>query len=153
MIFSKGGHHIKKFIFTYGSAEIELTQKYCYLGIIFTASGLFTEAIKSLSEKASKVFYMLKQLNTRDNIKLTIKLFDSLVSPILYYGCEVWAPFLLNKINKNNFQLLCDKSPTETLNVKLCKYILGVGKRSTNLAVKGELGRFPLLIKASQLAV
>ena len=27
--------------------------------------------------------------------------------------------------------------------VKFCKFILGVNKRAVNLAVKGELGRFP----------
>lgn len=153
IIFNRGGHQIKKFRFTYNSNEIQITQKYCYLGILFTSSGLFTEAIKSLSEKASKAFYMLRKLNTRDNTKLTLKLFDSLVSPILHYSCEVWAPFLFKKFKNDNFLSICDTAPIENLNIKLCKYILGVGKKSTNLAVKGELGRSPLLIKATQLSV
>ena len=153
VIFNRGGHIIRKFKFLYGINEIQITQRYCYLGIVFTASGLFTEAVKSLTEKASKTFYMLRQLNTRDNIKVTFKLFDSLVSPILYYGCEIWAPFLAKKLNNDNFQSLCDTSPIENLNVKLCKHILSVGRKSTNLAVKGELGRFPILLKALQHAV
>ena len=32
------------------------------------------------------------------------------------------------------------------MNVKLCKYLLGVHKSCTNDAVRGELGRFPILI-------
>jgi hypothetical protein len=31
--------------------------------------------------------------------------------------------------------------------MKFCKFSLGVGKRSSNLAVIGELGRYPLFIK------
>ena len=32
----------------------------------------------------------------------------------------------------------------EKVHVKFCKFILGVNKRSVNLAVKGEMGRFPV---------
>ena len=35
-------------------------------------------------------------------------------------------------------------SPLEKLNVHMCKYALGVGKKTTNMAVYGELGRYPL---------
>ena len=49
--------------------------------------------------------------------------------------------------------LKCDKSELEKVNLKLCKYILGVGRYSTNLAVKGDLGRFPLLINMLSLSV
>ena len=41
---------------------------------------------------------------------------------------------------------ICDKQPYEKLNVKLCKYSLGVGKHATNAAVLGELGRYPLTL-------
>ena len=48
---------------------------------------------------------------------------------------------------------VCDMSPIEKLNIKLCKYILGVHKSSTNDAVRGELGRYPLLINILDHAV
>lgn len=34
----------------------------------------------------------------------------------------------------------------EKLNIKFCKYILGVNKKTTNLAVLAELGKFPIYI-------
>ena len=34
----------------------------------------------------------------------------------------------------------------EKLNIKFCKYILGVNKKTTKLAVLGELGKFPIYI-------
>ena len=48
---------------------------------------------------------------------------------------------------------VCDMSPIEKHNVKLCKYIIGVHKSSTNVAVRGELGRYPLLINILDHAV
>ena len=40
-----------------------------------------------------------------------------------------------------------DKLPQEKLHLKFCKYILGVSPKATNLAVRGETGRYPLLIQ------
>ena len=37
---------------------------------------------------------------------------------------------------------------SEKIHIKLCKYSLEVGRRSTNSAVLGELGRFPLILEA-----
>ena len=41
---------------------------------------------------------------------------------------------------------MCNDSNIEKLNVKMCKYLLGVHRKATNLAARGELGRLPLLI-------
>ena len=48
---------------------------------------------------------------------------------------------------------ICDQSPIEKLNVKLCKFLLGVNKSSTNSAVRAELGRYPLVINVFDHAV
>ena len=34
----------------------------------------------------------------------------------------------------------------EKLNVKFCKYLLGVNKNASNLAIREKLGRYPLYI-------
>ena len=78
---------------------------------------------------------------------MALTLFDSLVLPIISYGSVVWGPLLAQKVNTNNFKNICNDAPIEKLNVKLCKYLLGVHRKSTNDAVRAELGRFPLLIK------
>ena len=46
-----------------------------------------------------------------------------------------------------NIVNICDDMPLEKINIRLCKYLLGVGKKTTNNAVRGELGRFPLAIR------
>ena len=74
-----------------------------------------------------------------------MKLFDMLVTPILTYGSNIWAPTLVKKSN-TSFKNVCDSPAFEKLNIKLCKYILCTGKYSVNDAIRGELGMFPFMI-------
>ena len=72
--------------------------QYKYLGLTIRSSGKVDfEGLCSKSLKAS--FLMRKKKNTQKkqsfeemNGQLGIKLFDSLLRPILCYGCEVWGP-------------------------------------------------------------
>ena len=75
------------------------------------------------------------------------KLFDTLVKPVLLYGCEIWGPELLSY--KTHF----DKSTIEQVHIKLCKQTLNVPWYTENKACRAELGRYPLSIdiKASLL--
>ena len=47
----------------------------------------------------------------------------------------------------NYFLNMCDKLPQEKLHLNFCKQMLRVNSKATNLAVRGETGRYPLLIK------
>ena len=49
-------------------------------------------------------------------------------------------------IYDRNFTTLCDKNPGELLHIKFCKLILGVHRKATNHAVRGDLGSLPILI-------
>lgn len=74
-----------------------------------------------------------------------MKLFDSVVKPILLYGSQTWCQSLLSCITKDDFGQL-DKLPFEDVHNKLCKTILNVGRRTSNLAARAEMGRYPLTI-------
>ena len=145
IIFNKRGHTLKKYRFVYNNSMIEIVPSYCYLGIVFTASGTFKAATDRLAEQAQKAAFKLKQLNIRDNVILAFKLFECLIFPILSYGSEVWSPFTIHGINNSNFMTLCDKPTVEKVLIKFCKYMLGVNKKACNAAVRAELGQFPVL--------
>ena len=66
-----------------------------------------------------------------ENPNLTIKLFDSLVKPVLLYASDFWGYFEFAS---------SDKSPLEKLNTTLCKYLLGAKKQVSNVASKIEMG-------------
>ena len=119
----------------------------CYLGIIFTCSGSFTEAIEHLCNQAQKALFKLKQKGELlSHIITAFKLFDTLILPILGYCAEIWLPYFCNDLTEGKLYNLCDKLHIERLHLKFCKYLLGVHRKASNTAVRAELGRYPLLI-------
>ena len=66
-----------------------------------------------------------------------MKLFDALISAILFYASEVW------EIDCNG-QL--EKDPAELVQNKFLKWLLGV-KYCNNNACRAETGRFPMRIE------
>jgi hypothetical protein len=59
---------------------------------------------------------------------------------------------LLKGLKDENFIDICDKPSSENIHVKVCKLILGVHRKATNNAVRGELGSYPLLISMLTLS-
>ena len=53
----------------------------------------------------------------------------------MLFSSEIWG-----------YELKPDANAIENLFNKFCKHILGVYRNTTNLAIQGELGTFPLLI-------
>ena len=152
VIFNRGGHKITKFIFLLNDIKIDIVQNYCYLGINFSASGNFNNACDALFDKALRAFYKFKGLQPQNNVRQALKLFDCLILPIVSYASVVLGPLYAKQMSNENLFDVCNNSPIEKLNLKLCKYLLGVHTRSTNDAVRGELGRNPLLINIINLA-
>jgi len=153
MIFNKGGKLISRYTFHFGNSPVTIATEYCYLGIVFVPSGSFTKAMNKLKDKASKAFFKIRNDLYDSNYKGSSKLFNTLVVPIISYGCEVWSPYLLKNLNDSNFIKICDSQPGESLHIKTCKLILGVHRKSVNHAVRGELGSYPLLLLMLSLAV
>ena len=151
VIFNKGGHKFPSLKFLLNGNLVEAVQSYCYLGIIFSSCGSFTRACDALTDKALKAFYKFKQIHPYNNVTLSLKLFDSLVTPIATYAGSVWGVLCTGKLFDVHDLNYYDKAPLEKVNLKLCRYLLGVNKYSCKHAVRGEIGRFPLLINALEM--
>ena len=80
--------------FTYAGNEIEQVENFKYLGMIMTYTRTLTPAIEYLCKAATRAMFGLQRrcqrLHLHDPI-IKCKLFDTLVKPILCYGCEVWS--------------------------------------------------------------
>ena len=113
---------------------LESVNNFIHLGVNVSSNGKFFQAQKHLSEQATKAMFVLKNLfdNKLLCIEDKLKLFDSLVQPILMYGSEIWGFHKADDVEK--------------VHVRFLKQILGVRLQTSNLAVYGELGRFPLSI-------
>ena len=117
---------------TINGHNIEIVDKFCYLGINMFYNGNMSHAIKYLTEQASKavsnLFYIFQRLNF--DISMKLQLFDRMVTPILTYCSEIWGVYNLQEIDR--------------IHIKFCKSILGVKSQTQNMAVLGELGRYSL---------
>ena len=79
------------------------------------------------------------------------QLFDSLVSSVALYGCEFWFPNVLpQKCFTSKTKLLSgwEGLKCETINQQCCRILLSVHRKTSRLAVLGELGRYPMAVKA-----
>ncbi len=86
MIFRKGGSIPNGIAFYYNGEPIEIVNKFCYLGVVFTTGGSLSTAQSTLAGQAQKaIFTMIKYLYKFTYIppKHKLELFDKLVSPLL----------------------------------------------------------------------
>ena len=102
--------------------------------MIFNFNNSFVKHKKHLFDQANKAMFVLLRINRELNLPLDIKLelFDSLVLPILTYGCEAWGFENTNLIEK--------------IHLKYLKYSLSLKMTTPACMVLGETGRFPVPI-------
>ena len=88
--------------------ELDICESYNYLGILFNFNNNFLNAKKKLVEQAQKALYSVyyKIRNIKIPLDLQLKMFDTLVSPILLYACEVIEFDINDNIEKVHLQFL-----------------------------------------------
>ena len=81
MIFNNCGKSLNNYSFKYGVNKLNNVKSYKYLGMTLNPHGNFSLAREELKKVGLKVLYKLRKEkgdNFRENIMLTIKLFDAL---------------------------------------------------------------------------
>ena len=148
-----------------GGDPINIVSSYCYLGVIVSSNGKFTQAVNSLYRKGLGAYFSLRNTVDRRFIDPTCfdKLFNTLIRPILSYGCQVWCPSLpvvksitagfRRNLSLNQLLPTIAKSCQEQVHLRHLKYLLGTNRRSSNLAAWGETGKFPMVIEFIKLSV
>ena len=162
MIFNKRGLRPKYFPdvkFYINGKPLENAETYTYLGIVFVPSGSPIAATKELYQKASRSWFSLCHVIYQDKkmpVKRALQLVDSLVTPVALYSAEVLAVLSLPKKSFDSKESLLKAWETylpEKINQRACRMVLSVHKKSSRLAILGELGRYPLLIKGLVQAI
>ena len=118
--------------FKFGDHIIHVVSEYTYLGICFPCNNNFNKGISILRNQASRAMFSLIKKSRRLglDVDVQLQLFDSLILPIMLYGCEVWG---FKKV-----EIL------EKLQLQYCKILLNMKKCTPNVMVLGELGRLPM---------
>ena len=155
IIFNKRGLKLDNILdFSLGDKRIEIADQYQYLGLKLKPSGSMGLAVGELFDKASRAWFGISNVlykHKRMEVDKCFQLFDSLVTPVALYGSEFWLPHILPNNcfkNKENLSNFWEKFTCEKLNQKCSRVVLSVNRKTSRLAVLGELNRYPLFIKA-----
>ena len=77
-----------------GNVKLQQVRQYKYLGVIVSSDGKFREAMKDRIVKATKCIYSVRNaISYDDNISTSLAnaIFEKQISPIMLYGCPLWA--------------------------------------------------------------
>jgi hypothetical protein len=132
LIFSSHKFNKNNVNFSYNGRELEIVEDFSYLGVLFNFNGKFYKAKKRIVEQARKAMFSVVKKSRKLNLPVSIQLhlFNSMVVPILLYGCEVWGI--------ENLQIL------EQFQLRFCKLILNLKASTPNCMIYGETGQMPL---------
>ena len=85
-------------------------------------------------DRGTQAMYELLKRGRLHNLSIQcqLELFDSMIKPIILYGCEIWG-FGNNEI-------------FERIHLKFCKLLLHLKTSTPDYMVYGELGRYPICI-------
>ena len=136
VIFQKGSNSKCLTNFVYRNQVLETVPFFKYLGLYLKSNGSFALHFKEILKSARRALFGLKKtLQTNPEIvpSMQLDLFNSMVLPILFYGCEVWG--------------FCQADSLERFYISFLKSILCVKQSTPNCFVYGEFGLFPLIIE------
>ena len=76
-----------------GGGQVEEVEQFCYLGSVITNDSSCDKEIKTRLGKANTTFGRLTNIwrNKSLNVKVKVRLYDSLVLSTLKYGAETWS--------------------------------------------------------------
>jgi hypothetical protein len=127
VIFSKG--RVTKYTpWVLGDEVLEVQDDYTYLGTTFNYNGNYDKAIAKQVTQAKRAMYSMvgKARKLGLPIDIQLHLFDTLILPILLYGCEVWGSSKLAMI--------------KTVQIGFYKQLLRLNKSTASCIVHGEIG-------------
>ena len=103
MIFGEKRYESQDYNFTFNKQIIEIVKGYTYLGAIFSSGSLlFNEHLDDILSSALKAsFQVLKYCKCLGQVPpiVAMKLFNSIVLPILSYSCEIWFPIICKTLS------------------------------------------------------
>jgi len=109
--------------------NIELKDDYTYLGLILNEFLDLNLTAKIVAKYANRSLgLVMAKCKTIGGVSYDVykKLFDSLVSPIIEYGAAIWGYKSYSCIN--------------AIQLRACRFFLGVGRYTPNAAVTGDIG-------------
>ncbi len=112
-----------------GNNQLQIVDKYWFLGLIFTEFLSYDDMAKSVAQSATTALgLVIAMCKAHEGVHFNVftQLYDALVQPIINYGASVWG----------NKEFTC----ISTIQHRTSQYYLGLGKYAPNAGVLGEMG-------------
>ena len=142
MIFKKGGRLAKKEKWYFNNSLFEVVNSFTYVGVNFTSTMSLYKMAEAMSYKAKRILVSLLS-SLYNYLPLSyqsyFKIFDTKISSVLLYGAELWGV--------ENMQCV------ESIHIYACKRYASAPLKTSNVAIMGDCGRFPLYISASKKCI
>ena len=135
VVFRNGGPLRQNEKWYINDKEIQTVTYYKYLGLFYSSRLSWSYGVKSLSLQSQKSVNMLKCLITRCHglpQDIIFEIFDTTIVPIICYASEIWGYKRYDVI--------------ENVQLRFCKYLLGLNTNAAGLTVLGELGWYPIFV-------
>jgi len=133
IVFSRG--KVRRFpTFYYGDSIVEVVSDYVYLGVTMNYNNTFVKAMRKQLDQGRKAQFamLVKARKLMLPVDIQCTLFESLVFPVLLYGCEVWGFHSSNML--------------EIFYRKFLKKLLNLRPSTPNCMIYGEVGKMPLQV-------
>ena len=102
-----------KYKFNLDTVALEHSKNYTYLDLNISATGNFHKAGNDLRDKARKAFCAIKRnIKFVIQIRIWLKMLESVIEPVALYGCEVWDPLTNQECwDKHQIETQIENSP------------------------------------------
>ena len=115
--------------FKFGEDTIQIVDKYKYLGLWIHEHLDYKVTVQPLASSAGRALgCLITKFRYMGNMNHSVftRLYDCLVLPVLNYGAGIWGTASYGCAN--------------TIQNRACRFFLGVGKNTSNIATRGEMG-------------
>lgn len=137
--------------------KIKYVSEYKYLGVLVTEKGYNKTSISNIRDRSLKAIFKLSSALSLCEIKprCRLSLFDKVIKPIACYGSEILGQAMWRQeyIDKDTAWKRLEENEIEKVHLKFIKFTLGTHSKAMNAAVRGEMGRYPIMINIMLSAI
>jgi hypothetical protein len=141
-----GGRAAEAPVFTYDGKQMPQVARFVYLGVPFVASGVDLDYPKQAAQRAAAASHVVNARCVQLRLfhaSVRCNLFNTLVMPVLSYGCEIWGPFQLKDLMSRPGAWGA-KGAAEQVHKDFLHRTLGVKACAPVAAVMAVTGREPI---------
>ena len=126
------------------------SKNYKYLGTIISNNGSFKMNEINQKKKGLRASYLImRNIGLYSNVSTALSIYEKTVEPILTYNSEVAMAFISKSWSYKKFanKMWNHAQEINKTNISVIRQLLGVHKKSSNMAVLGETGKHPICMK------